>query len=917
MRVGVNQSLTMIRHLHGTSHAASTPPLDAALVGDRVEFQGFPHHPAEIGGASIRHHPGAAGPSGRRAGMSDSAKDTRRADPIIDRAERISGAGRLIVLACALVGVAFGFAMVERTRAEPFVLGLLGILAVIGVFTLFAGAIGLIRFAGRSQGNDLGRAFIDAMGEGVVVSDRDGRITYANRAYADMTGAETERDVRAVERVFAGDNAAAEAIYRLAQALRDGKTAEEEIRMPVPLAGAAAGEGGAHWYRVRARPIALRSSKQALTAWTVADVSREKARQETVFQELQHAIDYLDHAPAGFFSAEPDGRIVYLNATLAEWLGVDLARFEAGSLKLADIVRGDGVALLAAAPTDRRNRTDIIDLDLVKKNGQSLPVRLLHRVPLAADGAPGATRTVVLNRSPGEETSEALRASEVRFTRFFNNPPIAIAAVDRRGRIGRTNAPFLRLFGPGAVDFGGGRRRLVELVRENDRPKLEEALVQAAAGASEIPPIDAFMAAAGDRSARFYVNPVEDAAGDEEAVIINAIDITEQRALEQQFAQSQKMQAVGQLAGGVAHDFNNVLTAIIGFSDLLLTNHRPSDPSFQDIMNIKQNANRAAGLVRQLLAFSRRQTLRPQVLVLGEVLADLSILLTRLLGENVKLQLVHGRDLWPIKADLNQFETVIINLAVNARDAMPNGGTMTIRTRNLTAAEAGSFGYHPLPAADYALIEVEDTGTGMTAEVQAKAFEPFFSTKEVGKGTGLGLSTVYGIIKQSGAHIFFTSVLGKGTVFRIFMPRYILAEGEKIAGAVVEANVEIADLTGSATILLVEDEEAVRAFAARALASRGYKVYEAASGIEALEVMKEAGGHIDLIVSDVVMPELDGPSLLRELRKTRPELKIIFVSGYAEEAFRKNLPEGEVFHFLPKPFSLKQLAIAVKETLGR
>ncbi len=451
---------------------------------------------------------------------------------------------------------------------------------------------------------------------------------------------------------------------------------------------------------------------------------------------------------------------------------------------------------------------------------------------------------------------------------------------------------------------------------ESERPKLEEALKAALSGAGVIDPIDASLAAEKERSARIYINAVAEGAGGPEAVIVNAIDITEQRTLENQVRQQQKMESVGQLAGGIAHDFNNVLTAIIGFSDLLLANHRPSDPSFQDIMNIKQNANRAAGLVRQLLAFSRRQTLRPQVLVLRDTLSDLSILLERLIGENVKLKLVHDRDLWPIKFDLNQFEQVVVNLAVNARDAMPKGGAMTIRTRNVSASEVGSFGYKPLPAVDYVLVEVEDTGTGMTPEVQAKIFEPFFSTKEVGKGTGLGLSTVYGIVKQTGGHIFFTSVVGKGTVFRIFVPRYIPAAGE-VSVAVAEGNVEIADLTGTATVLLVEDEEAVRAFAARALASRGYKVHEAASGIEALEVMKESGGAVDLVVSDVVMPELDGPSMLRELRKTRPDLKIIFISGYAEDAFRKNLPEGEKFHFLPKPFSLKQLAVAVKETLGR
>ena len=710
---------------------------------------------------------------------------------------------------------------------------------------------------------------------------------------------------------------AGEAIYRIAQQVREGVAGEEEIRMRGPVSPLEPADSGARWYRISARPIDSGGGRRRqLTAWRVADISHERARQESIFQELQHAIDYLDHAPAGFLSAEPDGRIVYLNATLAEWLGIDLTRFEAGSLTLQGIVRGDAIALLAQ-PTDEemRNRTAVIDLDLLKQNGQSLPVRLLHRLPVTADGAPGATRTIVLNRSPGEEGSEALRAAEVRFSRFFNNTPIAIAALDVQGRIGRSNAAFLRLFGTSIM--GGGSRRLVDLVIEADRPKLTAALQVAVEGKAAVPEIDAALAAEPERSARFFINPVAEGAGGPEAVIVNALDITEQRALENQVRQQQKMDSVGQLAGGIAHDFNNVLTAIIGFSDLLLANHRPSDPSFQDIMNIKQNANRAAGLVRQLLAFSRRQTLRPQVLVLRDTLSDLSILLERLLGENVKLELVHDRDLWPIKFDLNQFEQVIVNLAVNGRDAMPSGGTMTIRTRNLAAAESQQFGYKPLPKADYVLVEVEDTGVGIPEEVQAKIFEPFFSTKEVGKGTGLGLSTVYGIVKQTGAHIFFTSVQGEGTVFRIFVPRYVPADGEIAPGIGSETGAEIADLTGTATILLVEDEEAVRAFAARALTSRGYKVFEAASGIDALEVMKGADVTVDLVVSDVVMPELDGPSLMRELRKTHPDLKIIFISGYAEDAFRKNLPQGEDFHFLPKPFSLKQLAVAVKETLGR
>ena len=250
------------------------------------------------------------------------------------------------------------------------------------------------------------------------------------------------------------------------------------------------------------------------------------------------------------------------------------------------------------------------------------------------------------------------------------------------------------------------------------------------------------------------------------------LETTEKRTLVNQVNQAQKMEMVGQLAGGMAHDFNNVLSAIMMANDFLLSAHKPTDPSFQDIMQIKQNATRAASLVRQLLAFSRRQTLRPQVLDLGDALSDLTMLLRRLIGEKVKLDLVHSRDLWPVKVDVSQFEQVIVNLAVNARDAMPDGGTLTVRTANVTAQEAERFSYKGMPAADYVLIEVSDTGTGIPADIVDKIFEPFFSTKEVGKGTGLGLSTVYGIIKQTGGFIYVDSQPGKGTSFRIFLPRH-------------------------------------------------------------------------------------------------------------------------------------------------
>jgi two-component system cell cycle sensor histidine kinase/response regulator CckA len=333
-------------------------------------------------------------------------------------------------------------------------------------------------------------------------------------------------------------------------------------------------------------------------------------------------------------------------------------------------------------------------------------------------------------------------------------------------------------------------------------------------------------------------------------------------------------------------------------------------------------------------------------------------MLSRLIGEKVKLEVKHDRDLWPVKADISQFEQVIVNLAVNARDAMPNGGKLDVRTANVDAAEAARMQYKGMPAADYVLVEVADTGTGIPADIIDKIFDPFFSTKEVGKGTGLGLSTVYGIVKQTGGFVYPDSAPGRGTTFRIFLPRHVpdaeeavdhpsqaqdasIFADEELPGAplaelpvaggtpaarpvakqpapVVPASPAAADLTGQGTILLVEDEDGLRALNARGLKSRGYSVLEAGNGVEAIEALAQNGGRVDLVVSDVVMPEMDGPTMLKEMRKSNPALKIIFVSGYAEEAFAKSLPPNDdrkQFSFLPKPFTLKQLVGAVKEAM--
>ncbi|HEV7417862.1 MAG TPA: ATP-binding protein, partial [Tianweitania sediminis] len=556
-----------------------------------------------------------------------------------------------------------------------------------------------------------------------------------------------------------------------------GRDGDGEFRMPKAIHPT--GGEGARWYRLVARSFVSPGERQPLNAWQVADISAERAEQERFFLDLQKAIDHLDHAPAGFFAADPDGGVTYINATLAEWLGVDLANFTPGSLTLREIVAGDGMALIRSVKADPgTTRNAVIDLDLATTTGEALPVRFMHRVSATRDGVPAASRTIVLNRTQGEDSSADLRASEVRFTRFFNSTPMAIAGVDAQGRILRTNAPFLLLFAT-VVDRDAVDRKLRfdSVIHERDRPALQAAFEKARQRQADIAPIDTVLPNNEERHMRVYVSAVADLGegeeGAEEAAIVYVVETTEQKALENQMAQSQKMQAVGQLAGGIAHDFNNVLTAIIMASDLLLTNHRPSDPSFPDIMNIKQNANRAASLVRQLLAFSRKQTLRPQVLNLTDVLADLRMLLARLVGNKVKLQIDHGRDLWPVRADIGQFEQVIVNLVVNARDAMAGGGELTVRTLNVQADDADRYGYRELVPADYVVVEVQDTGSGIAPEIMKKIFEPFFTTKGVGEGTGLGLSMVYGIIKQTGGYIFCDSEVGKGTVFRIFLPRHV------------------------------------------------------------------------------------------------------------------------------------------------
>jgi two-component system, cell cycle sensor histidine kinase and response regulator CckA len=845
----------------------------------------------------------------------------------IDRSQRHGSPGLLLLFTLVIVAAVIGMVYLDEQKHAFAVMLFLAGFAAIGFLSILLYAIGILQFAGRAARNDITKAIVDGSSDAQLVVDREGKVLYANSAYQALCGGLPGRlaSIRPVERLFSGSPEVSEATYRLAQAAREGRRAAEIVRLVPALSGGAPFA----WYRVRVSP--LDRDGKTVQYWAVSDITRERERNENEFQELQQAISYLDNAPAGFFCARPDGRLAYVNATLADWLDLDIAEIADRSLELKDIISGGGSALVESIQgLPGGVKTETIDLDLKRKNGQTLPVRLVHRIAFAADGTAGVSRTLVLNRSQGQgaDSSEGLRAAEVRFARFFNNSPLAIATLNHEGGIETSNARFAALL-PHARP--GDRRDIFALVAAADRPKIEAAFKEALAGRGEIDPVDAALESDPPRSARFFFVPAEARATDSEVALVYLIETTEEKKLQEQFFQSMKMNAIGQLAGGVAHDFNNHLQAIVGFADLLIGNYRASDPRYQDVMQIKNSANRAKSLVRQLLAFSRQQTLLPEAIDLGEQLSDLTNLLKRSIGPTVELDVRHGRDLWPIHADPASFDNMIINLAVNARDAMPDGGKLTIRTLNIGPSECAAYAVEGMPDAEYVLVEITDSGTGMSPDVKKKIFEPFFTTKDVGRGTGLGLSSVYGFVTQSNGFIGCDSELGKGTTFRIFLPRLQAAVPEPQAAAVASlpqatmpgeiageppATALIADHTGKETILLVEDEDAVRNFGARALRSRGYTVIEAQSGVDALEQVGNRIDEIDIVVSDVVMPEMDGPTLLRELRSRNPDLKVIFVSGYAEEAFRKNLPEGQQFDFLPKPFGLKQLVEAVKTVLG-
>ncbi|MEZ5709610.1 MAG: response regulator [Blastomonas sp.] len=712
----------------------------------------------------------------------------------------------------------------------------------------------------------------------IAITDQAGRLTCANARFMTLFGAENAPPKLPLAN--SGSDYLAEAGRA---AWRDGRGDAEKL--------------SANGVRYDAEVLRIGRGNDYLM-WRFTPVAQLDMVDEACRQLGGKPGRALTHSGVMAVIIGPEGRLRSANAAFAA---------RATGEPNGNIVGRDFASFLRA---DEKNR-----IFFEREGRRGVPLRLLH-IPLVDpagdDGAARADKAPALIVLMDQDQSAVERESALAYVQtLLALLPVGLALADRDGRFLFANDAFARA---GGVPEDSLPPYPGDLVVREDKGALGDAVRRHASG----------QAVKSDVTIRLKHQPDEPVALSlasvrgmgEAAVLLSLKDSSEETRLKRQVAQASKMQAVGQLAGGVAHDFNNVLTAIIGHCDLMLMRHSPGDSDYDDIQQIKNNSNRAAALTRQLLAFSRQQTLRPQVLQLPDIVAEVSNLLQRLLGEKIELEMTHDRNLGPVRADPGQLEQVIINLAVNARDAMLSsrkaGGKLSISTRRVTASDVRAMGIDILPPEDYSAILVQDDGSGIPPEVQSKIFEPFFTTKDVGKGTGLGLSTVYGIVKQSGGYIFVDSEVDKGTLFSIYFPVYRGQIGEVAPQKKVP--VREGGQWGNETLLLVEDEDMVRAVAERALSRQGYKVVTASDGEEGLARFADSGP-FHLVVSDVVMPNMDGPAMAAELRKRAPDIPILFMSGYAEEQLRQNISLDQV-HFLPKPFSVNQIVEAVRDAIG-
>lgn len=828
-----------------------------------------------------------------------------------------------------------------RDGAMNFTLGLGG--GALMCLLMAAWSLGR-RHVGRTVSP--GASLIDDSPEGILVTEADGRIAYANVAFHKLMSFAADenpkRQVASLDAVLAAldDGEGADDVRRLIARVLDGGAGEAEFAIARRL-------DGVQWRRISAsRPGAIGGAKPSRVHWRVEDVTASREILSVRRAEDARMNDFVDFLPVGFFSADAEGVILYVNQTLARWLGMPPDRIigtpfadyiadvrEDGQLSLRD---ADGRTFAAGLeqsqkdmPADGRGADgedfaytrSVVFRDLVWQD----PVQIQ-----SAQSGPSTAPELGPEPAGGTEDDTGLIDDRMRW--LFDEAPVGMVMLDMSGAIIDCNRAFLKLLGRHRDAVLGDA--FADRIAKEDRGDVSAALSKIVMGTARATHMEIRMPGAGanEYTISLYASRLGDADGEVAGIVLYLVDATEQKNLEVQFAQSQKMQAVGQLAGGVAHDFNNLLTAMIGFSDLLLTRHGPDDPSFEDIQQIRQNANRATNLVRQLLAFSRKQDLKPERLDVTEALNDLSNLLSRLIGETVGLEMDHGRDLWAVRGDRSQFDQIVINLCVNARDAMPGGGDIAIQTQNAVVDTPIQRGHDLMPEGTYVRIDVSDTGTGISKENIERIFDPFFTTKEAGAGTGLGLSTVYGIVHQTDGFIFCDSAPGEGTTFTIYLPQHVdevaadtgtdaaAALGGDDAGtpttpAPNNEDIPDADLTGRGTVLLVEDEDAVRMFGSRALTNKGYIVLEASNGEVALDVINATEDKIDIIVSDVIMPGMDGPTLVGLVRQEMPDVKVILMSGYAEDQY-EDIARDPTLHFLGKPFTLKDLAAKVKDVLA-
>lgn len=739
---------------------------------------------------------------------------------------------------------------------------------VVGYFS----ALGRARRSSGSTDWTIVRTALDSRSDALAITDTSGRLVCANAAYGARCGGYPSP----YELAGSDEEARASIVNVAVQARRDGN-GFIDLEQAV--------DGARRRLRVTVRPA---EPTRRFLLWTLRRGRTEKAIDDTK-EMLEGPVGmWLGQAGLMTVMADHAGTIIAANSAFRGAVTPVNGRFPVNLVDLFDI--GDRGTKQLRTP-----------------DGGNVPIRVIE-LPLGSQKDPltGAYLFLILRETVGAGTTAA---SPDNLPALLSVLPIGLALADRDGRFTFMNESFLAAAG---IESEGGVRYPSDLVIDEDKTMVSDAVRRAAASQQKARDLRVHLKHKPDEPVALTVGRAPGIDGP--AVVLSVKDNREQVKLEKQIAQATKMQAVGQLAGGVAHDFNNILTAVIGYCDLMLLRHTPGDSDFDDINQIRQNANRAANLVRQLLAFSRQQTLRLQLIQVSDIVGELSHLLKRLLGETVTLHVKHGRNLAPVRADPGQMEQVIVNLAVNARDAMDDGGELTISTFAISAHETRKLDREGMPPGEYVAIAVKDTGTGIPADILAKIFEPFFTTKEVGRGTGLGLSTVYGIVKQSGGFIFADSEVGVGTTFTIYLPAQdATAEDDTVSNLAREHE---GDPWGQGKILLVEDEAMVRAVAERALTRKGYEVLTAAHGEEALDLLERLPDGVDLLISDVVMPTMDGPTLVGHARQRFPDLRIIFMSGYAEEQLRKSIDVPGVA-FLAKPFSVQDLSDKVREELAK